>query len=115
MRRDLESAKSDFDRERVNSKKDRLNEQMYLSQHKEESTDIGILKRKADRLAKENELLKKQNSELKTQIDSKSSRQSMYASGYHDAERITSGSKSLSIKKDASLSKDLQMKDMEVN
>ena len=119
LRKEIESLKeatrAESEKDRLNVKRERLHEQMYQSQHAEETTDMNILRRKADRVGKENELLKKQNQDLKSQVESLSSKMpSMYTSGYHDGDRLGSGSKSITIKKESNNSKETQMKDMEV-
>lgn len=79
--------------------------------------EISVLRRKVDSFKKETEMMKKQNTELKQQVDVLNNKlaHSMKASGVHDGERMShSGSKPLLIKKDDSLQRELQMKNLEV-
>lgn len=118
LRREIEGLKEinkiELEREKLSMQREKAHEQMYKSQHAEEMTDLNIMRRKADRLTKENELLRKQNTDLKSQMESSGAKASMYASGYHESERGSIQTRAITLKKDTNASKDLQMKEMEV-
>jgi hypothetical protein len=118
LRREIDGLKEinkiELEREKLALQRERTHEQMYKSQHAEEMTDLNIVKRKADRLTKENELLRKQNQDLKGQLETTGRNPSMYTSGYHESERGSIQNRAITVRKDTNVSKELQMKEMEV-
>lgn len=118
LRREIDGLKEinkiELEREKLSLQRERTHEQMYKSQHAEEMTDLNIVKRKADRLTKENELLRKQNQDLKSQLETTGRNPSMYTSGYHESERGSIQTRAITVRKDTNVSKELQMKEMEV-
>ena len=73
---------------------------MGKSQHFDEQTDANILKRKNESLRKENELLRRQCLELKSQVEIITVRGSTANSGHFDSEKSPLGSRSVTIKRD---------------
>lgn len=105
--------------EAMNEEYQRTLDELRTARQIDHSSDgeVAMQKRKIESFKKENELMKKNNSELKQQVDSLNSKlnTSMKGSSIHDGDRFNhSVSKPLFIKKDENLQRELQMKNLEV-
>lgn len=112
---ELSNARREVESLRDDRSKAPVNPAMWRSQNTEETTDVNILRRKFESTKKELEYLKRQNQELKTQMETQSQQRtaSMFTSGYHEGER-SSLKPNFTIRRDTGGNKELQMKDLEV-
>lgn len=114
LRREFEhfrvQAQMDLDKEKDHSKV----EAMKRSQHVDDQTEQNILRRRNESLRKENDLLRKQTADLRVQADAVRQSASERDSSHLDPAKTSYELRSVSLKKDQNLQRDLQLKELEV-